>query len=490
MMKELYPNNNFPQKPKMPKYAPIQLCLFQKHHYISNHDTGIKEYALENYSAIKHKCQWWRFVSSDRRAKAGMSGCELLNYLHQNALCTRIDEVSEELMKAMACSTVRTNSNTFLSIPVFGNSELKASVGTTPLIRSMQDRPQGVSDGMMRALLQKRSELSRFEVDPRLLRCAEEIIMTRRPNAQGQLKVYNSFKDIQKNPLVFYDFETATNNGGTEEGDTVHVPYMCSFKDALSEEVTTKHGPHCCQDMIMELAHMYKNKARMVTINKQEVLCIDITMIAHNHNYDLSFVLKHLHKLKITEKGTNKYAASGQQKVFLDGGYAVVRFKFMDSYKMIADKLSNFSKTFNLPAVKEDIPYSLYTYDFVNTNMTIDCERLVEVCRKEKLNDHIPCEREWYKELEKKADKFAETVIENAKRWGLVKDGIVDMKEYSKRYCEQDVRVLADGYIKYRDFFFEVFGIDTLDSLTISSISAKVVQPGAFDNYLHLNNLS
>eukprot|EP00965_Chrysotila_dentata_P253803 6211440-Pleurochrysis_carterae.AAC.1 len=67
---------------------------------------------------------------------------------------------------------------------------------------------------------------------------------------------------------------------------------------------------------------------------------------------------------------------------------------------------------------------------------------------------------------------------------------VYDMMKYSLFYCEQDVRVLSQGWQKFSDLCFEAFDLYVNDFLTINSLTdAYLEQKGCFDGIYELSGL-
>ncbi len=456
-----------------------QLALIDKCHYISNHKTQVTAYALENYEALKTKKEWWRFRSDGRRNSIkpnsnNISACALVMALKAQNYFKPIDYSCPDLMKCTVKATAKISTDNFVSLSVDNNTKTKYKQGKWNVIKSMPKDIDEKQQQVIKKIMEKRCELKQPNVDERLIELIEHNILKNGMSPTDQLRQYYKVHNLTTSPVIFYDFETSTQSVSDDEGDSkIHMPYMVSYSDMQKIEVKTKHGNDCATQMFKAIAFDFFH---VCTKDDYETYqSPNILMIAHNHNYDLAFILAHLKDLKTIEDGKNKYSASGKYYTFAYGKKICLNLQFHDSYKMIASPLSGFTKMFALQGEKEAIPYSAYTREFTASDMRMQVGSLYKVCMEEKLGDFKKIDRKWYNDMESEAETFFKTVLQNASNWGCICDGLVDMKKYSQIYCEQDVRVLKEGYTKFRNDFMSEFKVDILAFLTISSVSNEII---------------
>lgn len=220
--------------------------------------------------------------------------------------------------------------------------------------------------------------------------------------------------------LLFADIESYTCTD-------IHTPYLISWTTALSlQEPLGQWG----------VRHSY-NKA-----------CIDIFLtsippnsliIFHNMQYDMSMITNYLYNPNVTVKDNTTYA--------VEGFYKRKKLTFHDSYKIIPSKLSDFPAMFSLECEKE-----IYPYEFYNTLSTSGSREgtgnIDDVLQYLKPEDH---------------DGFKA----NCKKLGMRNK--FNYRKYAEFYCDMDVKVLAQGYLKFRSFLMEEHDMDALNYLTISS---------------------
>ena len=168
----------------------------------------------------------------------------------------------------------------------------------------------------------------------------------------------------------------------------------------------------------------------------------------HNLTYDMNFLLKHFDKVK-----GNPIIFNGRDMSY-NVIYAEKQLTIRDSYAMISSKLESFPSMFKLDSgEKEAFPYSYYTSDIVMD------------AAKGNINDAMKYVK----------PSLREQFIKNINNINGVKinDDEFDMKKYALFYCNQDVRILREGFCKFRCDMLEALDIDCIKSLSISSVADK-----------------
>jgi hypothetical protein len=130
-----------------------------------------------------------------------------------------------------------------------------------------------------------------------------------------------------------------------------------------------------------------------------------------------------------------------------------------DTYSLIPKKLKMFKEMFGLDIHKQQYPYKYYTFQRMKNNIG----DINEVAQVENWN-------------EKQKQKFYATVIKSG---SLLRDEIkhrvfntkFNMEQYCKFYCNHDVLILKQGFVKFAKFLKSELNISVIDYLTISSLS-------------------
>lgn len=126
---------------------------------------------------------------------------------------------------------------------------------------------------------------------------------------------------------------------------------------------------------------------------------------------------------------------------------------FKDTLSIVSMKLADFPKSFNLDCgEKEMFPYKYYTFENF-----------------EKLNNMGVISEAGKQELKHSWNQ--KIFEENLNKLGIAADGKFNMVEYVKFYCCQDVRILKQGFQKFRKMCWESLKIDVNKTLTAPSLA-------------------
>lgn len=271
-------------------------------------------------------------------------------------------------------------------------------------------------------------------------------------NEDGDL-MYNTPLHISKSEnmldVVFFDFETTTTRN--DKTATIHKPYCC-FTDQTQ---VGYWGDDCGKQMLDDLVRKYGTK------NDTDLANDYLLMVAHNSGYDFRFILSHAYRLETIEKGTGLMCASfialcGNKKLAI---------RIRDSLKMINMGLGKFGETFGLNVKKELMPYDLYTEENVSRRY-LNVQECMPYIKPNDVNEFLA----------------------NCRGWGCIdEDEVIDILDYSGRYCYMDCITLRDGYNKFRDLVEVATKQDIRNYLTLASMSNDyLVQQGCYDGVLKL----
>ena len=164
----------------------------------------------------------------------------------------------------------------------------------------------------------------------------------------------------------------------------------------------------------------------------------------HNLGYDIR---------QFNEYIINKECCKNTKVMNTEIIYKGKKIYFKDTLSIVSMKLADFPKSFNLDCgQKEMFPYKYYTFENF-----------------EKLNNLGIISEAGKQEL--KHNWNQKIFEENLNKLGIAKDGKFNMVEYVKFYCCQDVRILKQGFQKFRKMCWESLKIDVNKTLTAPSLA-------------------
>jgi hypothetical protein len=288
---------------------------------------------------------------------------------------------------------------------------------------------------------QKQIAIAAGKVSPATLVRLKEKIKTVGYGRKEQLKLL--IKHEEPEAHVFYDFETTT------EGER-HEAYMVCYMEEGDDEVQTKTGPNCAMQFLNDLVMRYGVVDKSMTDKGFDPPVVKI--LAHNHTYDLSFILPHVSRINTVERGMDIVCGSCLYRL----GGKVVKLLFKDTYKMISMPLSAFGASFHLSQQKEVMPYELYTQDFIQSG-ALATKSQIKRCAE------------------------SQSILENLSKWDCGVGVKFDMIKYSAEYCRMDVMVLRNGWRVFRTALLNENGIDPNCYHTMASLSDEYFnQMGCF----------
>ena len=413
----------------------VELNVY-KNHYFKHEKTIYNTWPLKNFD---HPClrtpygalidDWYKVKdASGRKEVRGCTTMSLLKTLYEHNHLKEMDISTPGIFGTMVYDRVSTNYSTLEY-----NEECAKFAYDNPKITKKHIN-------VARHQIRKRAGEENSDKCDELFEFLDNKFSEREiTNLAQQLAITKRHKVL---PQVFFDFETTTDRVHETKAEYKrHDPYMvCFTTNPLGEEINVEHalGRECGLLMLQRLCEVYGSC--------DEDSEPEIEMIAHNLTYDVSFIIKYLVDLDVTEKGTSIICGSA---TFENEG-KVIRISFKDSYKMFQCKLADVPKQVGLDSQKEAMPYDLYTTEFVDD-------------RSGMMSD--------FSELEDYP--LIDIVKENVIKWGCYDDHSerIDMIKYALRYCEADVKVLAEGWRRLKVMFLEGVNIDIDAYLTTPAVA-------------------
>ena len=246
-------------------------------------------------------------------------------------------------------------------------------------------------------------------------------------------KLYDPKREEHKTTydyVIYADFECST--------DGVHKAFNICFETADGKIQDSFWGENCAQMFL-------------------DVVPNNSLVYYHNLSYDINFIINNLTGFVGTP------IIKGSRTMMIKGIYNGKNICFKDSYVIISKPLKMFPSMFKLQTgPKEVFPYTYYTSDLLQND-----NRIGSISQ---AAQHV-------------SDK--KTFIENVKRipgCRIDKDSF-DLEKYSTYYCSQDVRILREGFERFRKDLLTEFKLDAYDFVSICSIANKY-----FENEVYFKN--
>ena len=265
-------------------------------------------------------------------------------------------------------------------------------------------------------------------------------------------------KNEERRIIVFFDFETITN-------EIIHKPYIvCNSKTEV------EYGEDCGHKMLKKLFKMFHTADNKATI----------ILVAHNAGYDFRFIQQYIHIESIIERGHTVMEVKG--KFYACKGKSI-NIVLKDSYSIITMPLKKFGKCFGLAQTKEILPYNLYTSKNIATQF-LSIQECRDACDIQVRCDHLDRNVD-----EKDYEDYFKLFIENASKWDCIKEGLIDIVQYSKVYCEMDVEVLKQGYNKFGEMLKESCNMKIEDFISSAQLAHQyMLEKDVFTDVIQLSS--
>ena len=236
-------------------------------------------------------------------------------------------------------------------------------------------------------------------------------------------------KENEISKIYFADTETDTSG-----------PYHVAFCIAYSEQDETDEN----FNIIEENQEIKFEFGRNCLNNFLDKIENNSLVYFHNLGYDIR---------QFNEYIINKECCKNTKVMNAQIIYKGKTIYFKDTLSIVSMKLADFPKSFNLDCgEKEMFPYKYYTFENF-----------------EKLNNLGVISEAGKQEL--KHNWNQKIFEENLNKLGIAKDGKFNMVDYVKFYCCQDVRILKQGFQKFRKMCWESLKIDVNKTLTAPSLA-------------------
>ncbi len=432
---------------------PVNLGLY-KRHYFHNYDTKYNSWAIKNYDRIYHKMDWWAYYrEGQRNYSLGLSTYRLLQLIvNENIHLTPIDQSTHGIFRTQFHDRAGRDFATLeypegavrpTHPPRFAREEIdeQALKELSTLENRLTGTPQGTE-----TLRRLRTKFVRLGL-----------------GKSEQLKIIR--RHTEPKARIYLDFESTT------DGDT-HKAYLgCWSVDGDDQIYYTNTNMPGLEFLNWVLDRYGVELSKEVDPDEDKQPLPSVCVIAHNITYDASFLMMHLGRLELVERGTSIICGNGVYRREDDlEGYFAVKLEFKDSQKMIAGTLASFASKFNLEIVKEVMPYDLYTEEFVTSGGWATEEELRLVTPE---HDYP-------------------LLMTNLHEMGVSDDhGRWDMIHYSRWYCQADVRLLKKGWNVFRDDTLRQVDIDVNFYPTTASLAdAYLTEEGCYDGVYEVSGVA
>lgn len=236
-------------------------------------------------------------------------------------------------------------------------------------------------------------------------------------------------KDVEISKIYYADTETDTSG-----------PYHVAFCIAYAEQDETDEN----FNIVKEHRKINFEFGRDCLTKFLDKLENNSLVYFHNLGYDIRQFNEYIIGQEIN-KGTKIMNAT----IFFKD--KIIYFK--DSLSVVSMKLADFPKSFGLDCgQKEMFPYKYYTFENFDK---LGCKGIISEAGNQELKHN------WNQQQFEK----------NLNKLGIAKDNCFNMVEYVKFYCCQDVRILKQGFQKFRKMCWESLKIDVIKTVTAPSLA-------------------
>lgn len=236
-------------------------------------------------------------------------------------------------------------------------------------------------------------------------------------------------KEIEISKIYFADTETDTSG-----------PYHVAFCISYAEQDVLDNNFNIIEEN-QEIKFIFGRNCLNKFLDNIENNSL---VYFHNLGYDIR---------QFNEYIINKECCKNTKVMNAEIIYKGKKIYFKDTLSIVSMKLADFPKSFNLDCgQKEMFPYKYYTFENFDK---LGCKGVISEAGKQELKHN------WNQKI----------FEENLNKLGIAKDNKFNMVEYVKFYCNQDVRILKQGFQKFRKMCWESLKIDVNKTLTAPSLA-------------------
>jgi hypothetical protein len=250
---------------------------------------------------------------------------------------------------------------------------------------------------------------------------------------QGKFKKDNDNPNLNYK-LCFVDLETYN--------DEHHKPYCLGYSYEKEDSINCIYGLDCIEQFL-------------------ESLTTNTVIITHNLAFDFRGFINHLTKFQTPIE-------TGSKLKTIQCKYKFKHLLFKDNCAFLPFKLSTLPEMFKLPSGDKGIyPYTLITKDNIDSHIKLD-----------EVLDHIKPEEHF-------------DFITNCNKVKCLNEDLVDIKKYTIHYCNQDINILKQSYMTFRQQIKEITELDILNLISLPQLSDEYFKSqGVYDNCYKISGVA
>lgn len=281
------------------------------------------------------------------------------------------------------------------------------------------------------------------------------IDMTIKANQRVFEKVEKDEKKYNTSEVYFADTETITT-------EKYHKAFCICYSNYDGTVSGSFYGTHCLEEFLQWIFRRPGNPI----------------VYFHNLKYDGTLFMEFIYMYQLIKKGGKIYEMKMVQNQFdfykAKSG-TKERFKnvtFKDSLALISMPIKSFNRAFQLGIDEEKEIYPYCAIDYIS----------LEWCTLENC---------WRREKPAWNEEKIRQFKENLTKMNLIENGKWNVKKYTEYYCMRDVKILRDGFKKFRSMTLELLNIDILSTLTASGLAQKYMARNVYSkiNCYQINGL-
>jgi hypothetical protein len=247
------------------------------------------------------------------------------------------------------------------------------------------------------------------------------------------------FKEDKTNPnlnykLCFVDLETYS--------DEYHKPYCLGYSYEKEDSINCIYGLDCVEQFL-------------------ESLTTNTVIITHNLAFDFRGFINYLTKFQTPIETGNKLKT-------IQCKYKFKHLLFKDNCAFLPFKLSALPEMFDLPSGDKGVfPYTLMTKDNIDSYIKLD-----------EVLDHI-----------KQEEHF--DFITNCNKIKCINEDLVDIKKYTIHYCNQDINILKQSYMTFRQQIKKITELDILTLISLPQLADEYFKSqGVYENCYKISGVA